>query len=183
MERDFEGFFKGNEGRIHYQIHRLGISGEWYHDFYAEGLVAMWQAFREYEAGQGNMGTFVNYRIRFRLIDLLRKKLKAEERQVAVSEASQLQLSDGNLHKGSGLPVLDVRGIELADPLFWEAVRKHLSDNQWKWVHYFIIYDLSVKEIMELEGVSADAVKSWGREVRRKLRKKAIKEELENLIC
>ncbi|NLJ19250.1 MAG: hypothetical protein GX355_10375 [Globicatella sulfidifaciens] len=36
----------------------------------------MWDAYREFDEARGNLGTFVNYKIRFRLIDLLRKKLR-----------------------------------------------------------------------------------------------------------
>jgi len=52
---------------------------------------------------------------------------------------------------------------------FWRDVRSRLSEKQWKWVEYVVIADLSVKEVMEIEDVTADAVKGWGREVRRKL--------------
>lgn len=34
-------------------------------------------------------------------------------------------------------------------------------DNQWKWGHSFIIASLSLKEILEIENVSADTVKGW----------------------
>lgn len=58
-----------------------------------------------------------------------------------------------------------------------------LTSNQWKWVYYFIIADLSIKEIMEIENVSADAVKGWGRATKKKLRnettRKIILEYLE----
>lgn len=49
-------------------------------------------------------------------------------------------------------------------------------------MHYFIIVDLSVKEIMELEGVTANAVKGWGRAVRDKLRQEGIRDVLEGLV-
>lgn len=77
---DFELFFKQHEARIHYQIHRLGISHNWYDDFYAEGILALWDAYKEFDEAKGNLGTFVNYKIRFRLIDLLRKKYDAKKR-------------------------------------------------------------------------------------------------------
>src|SRR5690625_3472918 len=46
---------------------------------------------------------------------------------------------------------------------FWKEVGSYLTENQWKKIKYFIIANLSVKENMELEGISADAVKGWVR--------------------
>lgn len=47
---------------------------------------------------------------------------------------------------------------------------------------YFIIADPSVKEIMEIGNVSADAIKSCRREVRKKLRDDEMrKKTIENL--
>ncbi|MGJ9459628.1 hypothetical protein [Oceanobacillus sp. CF4.6] len=62
------------------------------------------------------------------------------------------------------------------DADLWEEVRRLLTKNQWKWVKYFIIEDMPLKEIAEQEGVTTDAVKSWGREVRKKLMREGIGE-------
>ena len=74
MDQSFEQFFKANERRIHFHIHRLGIPANLHDEFYTEGIVALWKAYQEMDASKGNPGTFLNYRIRFRLIDLIRKK-------------------------------------------------------------------------------------------------------------
>lgn len=76
MEEDFNLFFQTNESRIHYQIQRLRIPRNLYEEFYAEGIVALWHAYKHYKPGKGNIGTFLNYQIRFRLIDLIRKKAR-----------------------------------------------------------------------------------------------------------
>lgn len=182
MEKDFDAFFKANEGRIHYQIKRLGISQNLYSEFYSEGIIALWQAYKNYQPEKGNIGTFLNYQIRFRLIDLLRKKIRREEVTEQAIQEEETKIDDGNRHKTSGLPLVNPKGIPLANDEFWQEVRKHLTDKQWKWVKYFIIADLSIKEITEIEGVSATAVKSWGREVRRKLRKEDVRKRLEELL-
>ncbi|MEI3606586.1 sigma-70 family RNA polymerase sigma factor [Pseudogracilibacillus sp. SE30717A] len=166
MKQDFDAFFKANERRVHYQIHRLGITGEWYEEFYTEGIVALWQAYKEFDEEKGKIGTFLNYRIRFRLIDLVRKKSREQEVLEDLKKEKSIQLSDGNRHKGSGMPLVKVSGIVLEDHAFWEEIRSKLSNNQWKWVKYFIIAELTIKEIMELESVTADAVKGWGQAVR-----------------
>jgi len=176
---DFELFFKQHEARIHYQIHRLGISHNWYDDFYAEGILALWDAYKEFDEAKGNLGTFVNYKIRFRLIDLLRKKIRRQEAMEEAMEQARTEQQTGNYHRGTGRPLIDPAGIEVEDDSFWKKVRSRLTHKQWLWVKYFIIADLTIKEIMEIENVSADAVKGWGQEVRRKLRDEPLWEWLE----
>ena len=183
MPGDFEEFFRGNEQRIHFQIRRLGIADDWYADFYSEGIVALWQAYRSYQSERGQLGTYLNYMIRFRLLDLLRKKIRDQERMEQVILAEGIFLNDGNRQRKSGVPLIDDKGIPLTcNEEFWQEVRKVLSEKQWKWVQYFIIADLTVKEIMEIEDVSASAVKSWGREVRKKLRDENVRRRLEELM-
>lgn len=181
---DFEVFFQANERRIHFQIQRLRVTDDWYGEFYSEGIVALWQAYRRYEPERGSVGTFLNYQIRFRLLDLLRKKLRDRERLEKVLEEEMSQLGDGNLRQDSGVRRLLVRAeeIPLANDLFWEVVWNELTERQWKWVQYFIIAELTVQEIAEIEGVSGEAVKSWGREVRRKLRDQEVLGRLEELV-
>lgn len=184
VDMDFEAFFKANERRIHYQIHRLGVADDLYAEFYSEGIFALWRAYKKFDPskGNGNIGTYMNYQIRYRLIELIRKHVRDREVVEEANSEKVIQLDDGNRFGTTGLPVVDERGILLNNEAFWREVRSHLTENQWKWVKYFVIANLSVKEITEIEGVSAYAVKSWGREVRRKLRDERVKERLEKLL-
>ncbi|HLR92866.1 MAG TPA: hypothetical protein VK048_07390 [Atopostipes sp.] len=141
--------------------------------FTPEGIVTLWQAYQGYETRKGNLGTFLNYQIRFRLIDLQRKKIREQEADRAEQE-EKLNMDTGNRCRITNNILLDTAGIEFKDDAFWNEVRKPLTEKQWKWVQYFIIADLMVQEMMEVEDVSKTAVKSWGREVRRKLRKEWI---------
>ena len=182
LSQDFETFFKANERRIHYQIHRLGISDDWYEDFYSEGILALWRAYEEYDEVKGDIGTFINFRIRYRLLDLLRKKIREQEAKEKIIYEEQVRQVDGNVNKKTGMPVVNREGIIVKDSAFWEEVRSRLTANQWKWVEYFIIADLSIKEIMGIEGVTADAVKGWGRAVRKKLKDEELRKKLESLM-
>lgn len=176
MNDEFEVFLKMNERRIHYQLQRLGVNANEgrYEELYGEGMVALWQAYQSYNIQRGNVGTYLNYRIRYRLLDLIRKQTRQKTSDEKVVQETKGEICDGNWITATGLPVVDGNGLVSGSESdeFWQAVREPLSAKQWKWVEYVILAQLSVKEIMEIEGVSAEAVKSWGKEARKKLRKK-----------
>src|SRR5699024_7139046 len=170
MEQQREQFFKANERRTHLHIHRLEIPANLYDQMYTEGIVALWKAYQEMDASKGNPGTFLNYRIRFRLIDLIRKKKREEENEEAFMQHSNTEMTNGARHRHSNTPLVEIPDIPVSDAALWHNIRQQLTTNQWKWVYYFIIADLSIKEIMEIENVTADAVKGWGRSAKKKLR-------------
>jgi len=182
VKKDFNHFFQTHEMRIYYQIQRLNIPRSLYDEFYAEGILALWNAYKNYDPKKGKIGTFINYQIRFRLIDLIRKKARDQEVIDLAIREGIIQIDDGNRYSETGLPIVDTCGIMLENEAFWDEVRRNLTFKQWKWVQYFIIANLSVKEIMEIENVTADAVKSWAREVRKKLKKNGVRERLEKLM-
>lgn len=174
MDKDkvaFEEIFEQNKRRIHYYINRLNIRDS-HQEFYAEGLVAMWNAYEKYQPDKGPMATYFNFTIRNRMIDLMRKQNKELENADLYLKEQKTELDEGNTYRQSGAsyPVMKVAEAPLYDYDFWQKVREQLSGNQWKWVKYFVIEDMPVREIAEQECVSVEAVKSWGKEVRRKLR-------------
>lgn len=181
MDRDFESFFRMHKNRIYYQIQRLNIHPTSHEAFYSEGLLALWNAYQHYDPPKGNLGTYLNYQIRYRLIDLQRKQIRDQEVVALASQDKQTELSSGNWCKRSNQLLIDYVDIDIPDDAFWDEVRKWLSENQWKWVSYFIIAELSIQEIMEIENVSAAAVKGWGQQVRKKLRDPEIRRTLQAL--
>ncbi|WP_027963623.1 sigma-70 family RNA polymerase sigma factor [Halalkalibacillus halophilus] len=151
---DFQELLSDYNKMIHYQIHRLGVR-DYYGEFYQEGVTALWEAHEKY----GDHETFpklATMYIRNRMIDLIRKKKKYEE-----SEVMESLISDTPVHNSQ---------IESFDPLFWKTVHRHLSAKQWIFVRKRIIEGYSIKEIAEMENTTADAVKGWGKEVKRKLK-------------
>ncbi len=96
MEEDFNLFFKANERRIGYQIQRSNIPQGLYEEFYAEGIVALWHAYKHYKPEKGKIGTFLNYQIRFRLIDLIRKNARDQEVVESARHEEIVQIDDGN---------------------------------------------------------------------------------------
>ncbi|WP_090236158.1 sigma-70 family RNA polymerase sigma factor [Lentibacillus halodurans] len=174
----FEEIFKQNERRIHYHIHRLNIRDP-HQEFYQEGLVAMWNAYENYKPDKGPMATYFNYMIRNRLIDLIRKQNKEDEKTAHYAYEYRVAFDDGNYYRNGGLPYPMVKQEDDTDAdgcysAFWQEVRGQLSDNQWKWVRHHLIEDMPIREIAEQEGVTIEAVKSWGKGARRTLRVLAL---------
>lgn len=165
----FEEIFKQNENRIYYHIHKLRIRDP-HNEFYVEGLFALWLAYKNYQPDKGPLSTYFNFVIRNRMIDMIRKKAREQKINEACLQNESIQQQDGNHSTISNGPLVTPKDIEVADAEAWDEVKKLLTPNQWKWVDYYIIQGLSQKEIAELEGVSVDAVKSWSREARKKLR-------------
>ncbi|WP_249869206.1 sigma-70 family RNA polymerase sigma factor [Oceanobacillus saliphilus] len=172
-EMQFEEIFKQNERRIYYQMQRLGIYDP-SREFYMEGLYAMWIAYKKYEPDKGPLATYFNYTIRNRLIDLLRKKSRTLQAEEKIREQSQTQLQDGNYIRKShaSYPIPNIPDILLDDPIQWRKIKSQLTENQWKWVNFYILGDISIKDIAIQENTTPEAVKSWGKQVRKKLKRK-----------
>ncbi|MFD1039797.1 sigma-70 family RNA polymerase sigma factor [Virgibacillus byunsanensis] len=167
----FEELFKQNERRIFYQIHKLrGKDPD--RELYQEGLLTMWNAYETYTPDKGLLATYFNYTIRHRLVDLLRKKASELRNEQVFIHDRMLEIDNGNrvYINNKSYPIFDYSDSTIIDPYIWRQVKSLLTINQWKWVYYFVIQDLPVKEIAKLEDTTADAVKSWGKEVRKKLR-------------
>ncbi|WP_010531879.1 sigma-70 family RNA polymerase sigma factor [Lentibacillus jeotgali] len=162
----FDEIFRQNERRIHYHIHRLNIQDP-HQEYFQEGLVAMWNAYEKYEPDKGPMATYFNFIIQKRMMDLRRIQYREAKREETPFNEEHDYQSEENAY--SRLPQ-DASESSFREA-FWEEVREMLTENQWKWVRFSVIANMPVKEIAEQEGVTAEAVKSWGKAARRKLRK------------
>lgn len=165
----FEDIFNQNKNRTHYHMHKLGIQDP-HNEFYTEGLYAMWMAHKKYEPNKGPMATYFNYQIRYRLIDKLHKQASDITKEEKATEEQKNTLDNGNRYGLMKFPVVDNEGIAVDDHAFWKRVRSCLSENQCKRVSFYIIHCMSQKEIEKHENVSVEAVKSWAKGARRKLR-------------
>lgn len=166
-EMRFEEVFEQNEKRIHYHIHRLGIRDP-NQEFYAEGLYTMWLAYQKYNPNKGPLGTYFNYTIRNRLIDMLRKETREQEKKAYVEEKEKQRMDGAAEEQKCATGKTPGSDVEVSE--MWQEVKAQLTAKQWDWVYYYIIQDMSLKEIAEKKGVSVEAVKSWGKEARKKLR-------------
>lgn len=156
-EMNFEEVFKQNERRIHYHIHRLGICDP-YQDFYSEGLFAMWTAYQKYNPDKGPLGTYFNYIICNRLVDLLRKEIREQEKRDSIVGNEKERISEATTvlkNVTANLPGSGLEGMGM-----WQDVKSKFTAKQWDWVYYYIIQDMPLKEIAELKEVSVEEVKS-----------------------
>ncbi|MFD1850948.1 sigma-70 family RNA polymerase sigma factor [Oceanobacillus bengalensis] len=165
----FEEIFQQNEARIHFHVRKLGIHDP-YKDFYSEGLYAMWDAYKKYQPDKGPLATYFNYTIRNRLIDMIRKKTRDNEKDDISAQEQIKNQTNGNRYGDSKLPIPETDGFEMMDDAFWKQVKSELTEKQWKWVYYHVIHGMPLKEIAEQEKASLEAVKDWGKQARKKLR-------------
>ncbi|MUK87497.1 sigma-70 family RNA polymerase sigma factor [Ornithinibacillus sp. L9] len=168
-EFSFEEIFKQNERRIHFYIHKLGLHDP-HREYYVEGIYAMWIAYKKYQPDKGPLSTYFNYTIRNRLIDMLRKKERETHHKEKIVQEEITKIDNGNRDGKSNIPIVETAGITLEDEGLWDELQARLTKNQMKWVYYHIVIGMKLNEIAEQEDVSLNAVKSWGREARKKLK-------------
>ncbi|GAB3049130.1 sigma-70 family RNA polymerase sigma factor [Virgibacillus ainsalahensis] len=175
----FEEIMEQNERRIHFHINRLHIRDD-NQEFYREGLFALWNAYESYQPDKGPMATYFNYIIRNRLIDLIRKENRTNEIKDQFIQENKVEYTDGNHIRGTEgtTPIPGQTDILLEDTALWQQLKTALTQNQWKWVYYHIIDGIPLKEIAIQENTTMEAVKSWGKQVRKKLRDEKFRERI-----
>src|SRR5699024_4259292 len=105
-----------------------------------------------------------------RLIDKLRKQTREDANQDKLTHEKICNVDHGNYRGSWKLPMVDPSGVAVADEALWKYVKLKLTANQWKWVQGHIIEGMTLREIARQEGVSIEAVKSWARQAKKKLR-------------
>ncbi|WP_067727426.1 sigma-70 family RNA polymerase sigma factor [Oceanobacillus damuensis] len=166
----FEEIFNQNENRIYYHMQHLGIHDP-HREFYMEGLYGMWLAYKKHQPDKGPLSTYFNFYIRNHLIDTLRKKTRQQQNDKNLTSEKLKMDHDGNRYGDTKLPIADSAGISVNNQIIWEDVFSDMTEKQQKWLYYHIILDISLKEIAERESTSVEAVKSWGKGVKKKLKR------------
>lgn len=155
-ERDveFEHVFMEYKKMIHHLIHKYHIQDP-QGEFFQEGMIALWDAYQRY-GDRDTFGKMAYITIRSRLIDLIRKKNRRADKETATDLVSESAYTD--------------ESIDSFDPFFWERIQNALTDKQWVFVRRKIIEGRAYKDIAELENTTVNAVKGWGKEVKKKLK-------------
>lgn len=156
LYQPFEEVLEQYDNMIHYHINKLHIKDS-EGEFYQEGCIALWEAYRTFDPDRGSFRQLANYKIHHRFIDLIRKNSKsAEKEKNYIEDHSTLECNS----------TYD----QPEDYYLWKRLQEELTEKQWKWVNSFIIEDLSYAAIAKKEDTTVDAVKNWGREAKKKLK-------------
>ncbi|WP_269410331.1 RNA polymerase sigma factor [Lentibacillus daqui] len=176
VREPFEEVFKIHERQIYYLIRKLNIDDS-HQEFYQEGLYAMWEAVQTFQPGKSQLSTHLHNTIRNRLVDLMRIKKRRQRHDSIYCKAEMQKLGSGNHYRDTDIPIQEELAVTIHETDLWEELKPLLTTNQRKWVKYYIFMDMSNREIAEQEHVSIDAVKSWAKMAKQKLKRKGLERD------
>ena len=142
---------------IYHFIRKYGIrdnDGE----FFQVGMIGLWEAWRNWDEDRASFSSYAYLCVRREMIRLVERNSKHIARQQRLLETvrpEDMMLEDHYRFEEEALFI----------------VRKLLTDKQWIWVRDFLLNGYRIKEIAKKYGVSENAVKGWGRDARKKLKK------------
>src|SRR4051812_20286611 len=142
---DFEQLATQYKNMIHSIIHALHVYKN-QDEFYQIGLLALWDASKNFDEQKGSFSTYAYSFIKGRMLSLLRSEKKREDRTLYPSEEYWNSLE------------CETRMMEKENIL---SYFHHLTDKQEKWALSHFYYGLSNKEIAIRENVSLSTVKNW----------------------
>ena len=156
----FEEVHKQFEPMIRGIMRKIGIYKN-HDEFYQIGLIALWQAHERYEEGKSAFSTYAYAYILGRIMSELRKNRLQQERFVISPDEGFRHMEDRN--GSNSLQEETLRS-------YCKAAR--LTKNQTKWVLYYSLQQMKIKEIAEVEHVASCTVKDWRSGAIKKLRSK-----------
>ena len=142
---DFDSLAAQYSKMIHSIIHTLHIYKN-QDEFYQIGLLALWDASKNFDDQKGSFATYAYSYIKGRMLSFLRSEKKREDRILYPSEEywNGLEYETSMMEKETLLSYFH-----------------HLTDKQEKWVLSYFYLGLSNKEIALRENVSLSTVKNW----------------------
>lgn len=164
LEQDF---FFVHSGIVYGAVRKCGIRFDHpdYDDFVQTGLIKLVEAYQSYPADlcqEAYIYQFTGYafqKVRWALVDELRKNWKQQERETAISDHEGFQSFD--------------RGVSMdEDWLVWElmpSMLKCLTDNEQRYLKDTVFEQLSVTDIASKYGVSRKTVYEWKKRIAVKL--------------
>ncbi|MBM6617806.1 sigma-70 family RNA polymerase sigma factor [Bacillus suaedaesalsae] len=157
-ELTFQEVLDTEEWLLHYCIKQLHIFKN-KDEFYQVGLIGLWEAYKRFDPSRGvTFRTFAYRTVRGKMLTLLLKAKKYEDRQATLTDAMVELTEDPN----PDFP-LEIETILL----YCEG----LTETQKKWVILYFVEGRGQKEIASIEQVGQETVKSWRRYALQKIRK------------
>jgi RNA polymerase sigma factor (sigma-70 family) len=152
----FEKLATKYEPMIYKIIHSLRIYKDW-EEYYQIGLIGLWEASTRFDPTKGNFMNYAYSIVKGKMLTEMTKSRLHEERNIYAKEEFWEYIEDSNSE------------MTLEENLLLSYCET-LSKKQLKWLLYTLIYNLTVREIAEKEGVSISAVKAWRTEAREKMK-------------
>src|SRR5690625_5410106 len=87
-------------------------------------MIALWKAYKSFEPTKGNLGTYLNFRIRYRLIDLLRKRARENEQIEQIIRDKITEIDGGHRYGLSKFPLVNQQGLPVSNEPFWHEVKR-----------------------------------------------------------
>ncbi|WP_277679968.1 sigma-70 family RNA polymerase sigma factor [Gracilibacillus dipsosauri] len=154
---DFEKVLKHHERIIFHLIHKYGIRDE-DGEFYQLGLIALWQAWREYDSSKSKFSSYAYLCVRRELLHLIDHNRRVQEKHEKWLNTVRIE----------DLMVEDL-AHEL-DPQLLHKIQNALTMKQWKWFEHCLLHGYPLKEFAQKEAETYGAVKNCGKRARAKLR-------------
>jgi RNA polymerase sigma factor (sigma-70 family) len=158
----FEELSAKYEPMIYKIIHSLHVYKNW-EEYFQIGLIGLWEASLRFDPTKGSFTNYAYTMVRGKILTEMTKSTLHEQRNVYAKEEFWECMEDPN----ATLPLENNLLLSYSETL---------SKNQYKWLLYTVIHNLSVKEIAEKESVSISAVKAWRAGAREKIKSRMIME-------
>ncbi|SEN69880.1 RNA polymerase sigma factor, sigma-70 family [Amphibacillus marinus] len=155
MENKFNQIISQYEPMIYHMLKKYQVRDRG-GDYHQELLIVLWEATVNYRPGKMKFSTYLYTRIRFKLIDLIRKNSRISEKE---------HFSDVEL--------MHTYCLESAydwDFILINQIEQVLTKREWQWFVEHIFYGKTLVEIADLYHVSTNAVRHWKRKAIPKIR-------------
>jgi DNA-directed RNA polymerase len=151
-EYEFERLSESFAPLIKKTIRYLGLQHN-YEEAYQRGLIALWEASRDFDPEKGYFPSYAKAKITGRLKSLMTKGFLERERLTS--------LSDSEAGIEASVPPSEIFSFDLENC--------QLSGKEQLWIKEFIFEGLNTEEMAKRHEVSAHTVRSWKKGVKRKL--------------
>lgn len=151
-ERNFEAYYQKYERMIHYFLHDYNIHYH-YDDYFQLMCIKLWELYNSYDCTMSdNEEKYIYIKLKYYLIDLLRKFTKESMRLIPTQEQSILDKSYYDHYKIEMYTLLSI-----------------LTDNELTWFK-LTLQGFSTQEIAIYMNKSNSTIKGYRKHTRRKLK-------------
>ncbi len=139
---------------IYHLLHQFQIKYD-FDEFYQLALIRLWQLEKSYDSERSpNRDQFVYLKLKFYIIDELRKKIKYQQRHPVTSDEALISLIDCQYNSYASL--------------YLEGIPELLSEDERIWFQY-ALSGYKISEIALLTNKSPSTIKRWRKNAREKI--------------